>query len=693
MGTGGLVVFRSVRDGQKSVFACIYFQCDGYYTSLGVRLAEFLQTCELVNGLSGKPSNGKTICNGFGCLVAQFIAEFKTGAGHLYLFPTDCKLEMEFVYVVEYDGNQPGEPLSIKTWTHAHAQPETLKSMSPAEFHAFSLRGGDEETDAESAAGPKIPKAACEALSDGLLRARALRRRLQHRQEVVQSEKPTSATLAVHRVLFVSLARQTKRRQAFLQQLHRFPELLSRVEWIRAVDGSTLQLDKVPRRSVTPQGIQDAGTPHPKVLGYILTRGAIGLALSMHEALERIALDKEDDHVYLLCEDDAMFAPSFTEEWRRLLHATRLQDPQWEVLHLGFHAACTTIRSCGGAPEVGDPVQELNTFKQFYKDTMLVQARKHGKTGGIQGAFEELGGGNDGQVTREEMVKYLTKNNYPGDANALFDLVDVDNEGLITKAEFGQMTELDFIKKGPVRAFKNFLCKKFGKIEEAFKKLDTTHDKEIDSKEFVASVENLGYEGDADIMFQLLDEDKDGKVTLGELKKLLGKLKKVEEENPNEGEQELSTPTNDKKGKKAKKHKPDSGSWSLAVAEAMAHFADCPVGRPAELFGCYGLALRPAGARALCRHLFPVSLQVDTELSRLYQHFAKEVGSVEVRALSRRPADFTPLRVYAPRCPKNEEEACRVSWPGPLIVAPASTAENTDIQVLSIHNHAKQYEM
>ena len=69
-------------------------------------------------------------------------------------------------------------------------------------------------------------------------------------------------------------------------------------------------------------------------------------------------------------------------------------------------------------------------------------------------------------------------------------------------------------------------------------------------------------------------------------------------------------------------------------------------------------------------------------------------------------------------------EAYRVSWPGPLIVAPGSTAENTDIQaveccllylfvclsrlstvswkfsacsfstqVLSIHNHAKQYKM
>eukprot|EP00913_Durusdinium_trenchii_P004057 g3759.t1 len=68
---------------------------------------------------------------------------------------------------------------------------------------------------------------------------------------------------------------------------------------------------------------------------------------------------------------------------------------------------------------------------------MLAEARKKGKNG-ITGAFEELGGGNDGQVTREEMVRYLTRHDYPGDANALFDLVDIDNEGLISKTEFGQ---------------------------------------------------------------------------------------------------------------------------------------------------------------------------------------------------------------------------------------------------------------
>ena len=33
------------------------------------------------------------------------------------------------------------------------------------------------------------------------------------------------------------------------------------------------------------------------------------------------------------------------------------------------------------------------------------------------------------------------RKSYPGNASGLFDLVDVDNEGLITKAEFGNMTQ------------------------------------------------------------------------------------------------------------------------------------------------------------------------------------------------------------------------------------------------------------
>ena len=163
MGTGGLVLFRSVRGGKPAVYACIYFQCDGYYQSLGVRLAEFLMSCKLVNGL-GLPSaddEGKIICNGFGCLVAQFVAQFKTRPGHLYFFPADGKLDMEYVYVVEHDCNASGQVLSVKAWRGSDPQQENgAKSMSPADFRAFSQRNGDDEDESESmpAACPKESK-------------------------------------------------------------------------------------------------------------------------------------------------------------------------------------------------------------------------------------------------------------------------------------------------------------------------------------------------------------------------------------------------------------------------------------------------------------------------------------------------------------------------------------------------------
>ena len=155
------MVFRSVRGDQKSVYAgvyaCIYFHCDGYWTSLGVRLGEFLESCVLVNGLGPSNPAGR-VCNGFGCLVAQFIAEFKGGPGHLYLFPTERALDMEFVYVVECQEAPPAGPvLSVKTWSSGKPEDEHgAKFMSPSDFRAFCERGGDDEDAAgEESSAPK----------------------------------------------------------------------------------------------------------------------------------------------------------------------------------------------------------------------------------------------------------------------------------------------------------------------------------------------------------------------------------------------------------------------------------------------------------------------------------------------------------------------------------------------------------
>lgn len=76
-----------------------------------------------------------------------------------------------------------------------------------------------------------------------------------------------------------------------MEHLQRFPGLVSRVEWLSAVDGSSLNLHEVPEEVVDSEGIKDALTCHSRVLGYVLTRGAIGLAWTWFRALEMICQD------------------------------------------------------------------------------------------------------------------------------------------------------------------------------------------------------------------------------------------------------------------------------------------------------------------------------------------------------------------------------------------------------------------
>merc|ERR1711879_267394 len=106
---------------------------------------------------------------------------------------------------------------------------------------------------------------------------------------------------------------------------------------------------------------------------------------------------------------------------------------------------------------------------------------------------------------------------------------------------------------------------------------------------------------------------------------------------------------------------------------------------PANLFGMYGVALPPRGARALLSRLFPVSMQVDTELARVYQHFKKVQGDLHTRVFSTELEDGPRLRVFSPRnlTMHTVPWVAQRRWAGPIVVAPSSTAENTDIQVLS----------
>lgn len=61
----------------------LYRQYDGYPSGHGLELAEFLAPYTIVNGLGLR--DDRKLANGMGCLAAQLIAHFKTGAGQFYL--------------------------------------------------------------------------------------------------------------------------------------------------------------------------------------------------------------------------------------------------------------------------------------------------------------------------------------------------------------------------------------------------------------------------------------------------------------------------------------------------------------------------------------------------------------------------------------------------------------------------------
>ena len=151
MGTGGLVVFRSLRGKKKQIYLKAQFHCDGDHSSLGHKLAKFLSGVRFTNGLSDldglesavlnpdlihlwpketveqvqehrkrKEEAGETVCNGFDCMVAQFIAKFKHGPGNLYVLPVVPEEELlcDFVYVVdcELDHGLTSDSLRVTTW-------------------------------------------------------------------------------------------------------------------------------------------------------------------------------------------------------------------------------------------------------------------------------------------------------------------------------------------------------------------------------------------------------------------------------------------------------------------------------------------------------------------------------------------------------------------------------------------------
>merc|ERR1711871_453928 len=148
--------------------------------------------------------------------------------------------------------------------------------------------------------------------------------------------KPQGKVPSLHRIFYINLDRRPERRKRFMKSVqdNALENITSR---FAAVNGRSYNLDKYPRSVVVEEAVQTAATPPRIVNGSYMTRGALGLSLSYHTLLNVIADDRDEDHVYLICEDDATMVPNFSNRIARSLEAAARHEPGWDFLHVGYY--------------------------------------------------------------------------------------------------------------------------------------------------------------------------------------------------------------------------------------------------------------------------------------------------------------------------------------------------------------------
>ena len=103
MGTRSLTTFIELYTDEKgkqkkNKVVTMYRQYDGYPDGHGSELAEFLSKGKMVNGIG--VGDDSLQFNGIGCLAAQVVAEFKNGAGGIYLQKSNKNSGEEYRYHV-----------------------------------------------------------------------------------------------------------------------------------------------------------------------------------------------------------------------------------------------------------------------------------------------------------------------------------------------------------------------------------------------------------------------------------------------------------------------------------------------------------------------------------------------------------------------------------------------------------------
>lgn len=113
MGTRSKTSFIEKRGDKLTHLVSVYQQYDGYVSGVGHDIAKYILNKQICNGIRlGRDTSN--LANGFTCLIAQFIRDFKTDVGGLYITTEDEIQEYNYNIIFDSDlyyGNSFNEEL------------------------------------------------------------------------------------------------------------------------------------------------------------------------------------------------------------------------------------------------------------------------------------------------------------------------------------------------------------------------------------------------------------------------------------------------------------------------------------------------------------------------------------------------------------------------------------------------------
>lgn len=102
MGTRSKTSFIEKRGEKLTHLVSVYQQYDGYIEGVGHEIAEYILSKKICNGISlGRDTSN--LANGFTCLIAQFIRDFKKDVGGLYITTEDDIQEYNYDIIFDND--------------------------------------------------------------------------------------------------------------------------------------------------------------------------------------------------------------------------------------------------------------------------------------------------------------------------------------------------------------------------------------------------------------------------------------------------------------------------------------------------------------------------------------------------------------------------------------------------------------